>query len=751
MAFRDWPQRWCVLPLALLALLTIFPLFSTGFTTNDDMLRALSPLWDPMGAIIQGRIGFFLIGPATKVPYLINNAVYYNLVRFGAPLVLLGVIFVLVGRASRSFAVSVLFVTFFLAFYQNNWNHNAITSYPFEISLLALFVVLALGSYSRYLRSGGVYGALAAALCFLSMSAEMFVPFFVVFAGVAILHEVEASADEAAARSIRAKTLAVCRDLWPIAVSTALYLVLYVGWRQIHPSSYEGNTASLGSVTATLRTIVTFSVSAAPGFEALYHRLSPQAVSLVTSYGVPRYGLRTLLANMRVEWLVKAALAAWLVWVALRDRGITAVPRTRLRFGLAIAFICIFLPNVGLGLSEKYRQWAAAGVTSFVYTYYSVIAVMLFLALVAVWLIKGSAFRPRLRLALIAGAVALTAALSITTDFNNYAVATDEQLSHLEWTVVDRFAATPYFASMPQGSVLYAPSLLDFRGIAQTLGGAYWTRYLRQKTGKQVTVATSQSELPAAASAGRWFYLEFNQEPHSGDQYLVFAPIVHPAAVRATGLVSAPAATILSYSTNKVATLLGFTADKKAAEYNVWVDGQPVAQTMPGAFASVLDWRSQPTSMPASRITSSTDLDVNSFILSYYAVTPTLSPYSFSLGPGFYITETAPGQSDWTWSSGNASLNLINAGAAPAPAALHMTLSTLLARHVAVSVGSIAKVVKLGPDGAQDVTLRLLLRPGMTTVRLSTDVPAAVPASGTDSRKLTFRIFNVGLSEPLKR
>jgi hypothetical protein len=656
---------------------------------------------------------------------------------------------VLVGRASRSFAVAVLFITFFLAFYQNNWNHNAITSYPFGYSLVGLFFVLALWSYWRYLNSGGVYGAVAAVLYFLSMSREVFVPFFIVFAGVAIVHEVEALADGAASRPLRAKVLAVARGLWPIAASAALYLGLYVGWRQIHPSGYDGAIASQGSVTATLKTIFTFSVAAVPGFEALYHRLSPQAVSLVTSYSVPRYGLRTLVADMRVEWLVKAALAAWLVWLALRDGGIAAVTKTRLRFGLAITFVCIFLPNLSLGFTEKYRQWAALGVTSFIFTYYSAIAVMLFLALAAAWLMKGSAPRPRLRLALIAGAVALTAALSLTTDFNNYAVATDQQLSHLEWTVVDRFAASPYFASMPQGSVLYAPSLLDNRGIAQTLGGAYWTSYLRQKTGKELTVATSQSELPATRGSGHWFYLEFNQEPHSGNQYLVFAPITHPAAVRATGTVSSRTATVLSYSTNKVATLLGFTADKNATGFRASVDGKPVAQTMPGVFATVLDWRGQPTSLPASQVTSSTDLDVASFVLSYYAVEPKLSPRpSFSLGPGFYPTESAPGQPDWNWSSGDASLSLVNAGPRPAPTVLHMTLSTLLPRRVTVSVGRIAKVVTLGSDETQEVTLRIVLQPGMTIMRLSTDVPAAVPAGGADSRKLAFRIFNVSLSEP---
>ena len=80
--------------LMLLALFTFFPLLTTGFTTNDDTV--FSTLGNGSGALyfakLQGRIGFLLHIPLVRSAYVLDNAIYYNLLRFGSPLVLLTVI-----------------------------------------------------------------------------------------------------------------------------------------------------------------------------------------------------------------------------------------------------------------------------------------------------------------------------------------------------------------------------------------------------------------------------------------------------------------------------------------------------------------------------------------------------------------------------------------------------------------------------------------------------------------------------------
>ena len=741
-ALRSWPQRWCVLPLTLLTVLTVFPLLSTGFTTNDDMQGALYVTgWLDL-AVVQGRVGFILGYLIGQLPMLVDNPVYFTLIKFGMPLVLLGVLFVVVGRASRTFACSVLLATFFLAFYQNNWDHNAMTSYPVVFSFIALAFVLSLASYARYLKTGGAYGALAALLYFVSMSWEVFVPFFAVFVGAAVLHEVELGG----LRPFRAKALSIAKHLWPIAATLALYLSLYAIWGLAHPSGYQGVIASNGGPIATARTIGTLSISAIPGFEFAYHHFFPQAPSLIVSHGLPSYSLGTLFAEMRVEWLVKAVLAAWLVWLALRDRTIALVPSARLRFGLLIAFVCMFLPNVALGFTEKYRQWVAAGTTSYVYTYYSFIAVVLFAALLTAWMVKRSAAMPRLRVALIAGVVVLTGALSIATDFHNYSVTTDQQLSQVKWGVVDRFTTTREFKSIPQDSVIYAPSLFSIRGIAWIFD-PYWTDYLRQKTGKRVTVVASSSELLATAgSTGKFYYLGYFQEPYTANQYLVFSRITNVALLQATGGVREPAATILSYSKNKVATLVGFMANKDTGTYGVWIDGQRVEQTMPGAFTATLDWGGQATDLPTRHITSDADMDVSDFVVSYYGVEPDLSSYAW-LGEGFYGWESAPGHSSWSWSSGNASLELVNAGRVAVPAVLSFKMYSPLPRKVRISGGTVEETMTLGRPGPWDeASVRVLMRPGVTSIRLTTDKPAAVVSGSGDSRKLAFAVSDLSVA-----
>ena len=291
----------------LLAVLTYFPLLSTGFTTNDDSLIAVQKwsialTWGSAKAL--GRVGNLIADPLFRLPYAIDSHIYYSLLRFGTPLVLLSVLYLFIRRTYKSSALAGLGVVFFLAFIQNNWQHSLLTSYPFIFNLLAIAFLLSLASFILYLERGGVYGFIAAALYFVSLLSELFVLFFVVFAGIAILYEIE----QGSQIRFRDKVFSVAKCLWPIILSLFLFLVLYFGWRYFFPTLYAGNSASPSSLLRIVNVVWIYSVSGFPGFGFFEHSFAP----LFFGFWPLGNDVRNLLAELRVEWIVKGLIVMYL-------------------------------------------------------------------------------------------------------------------------------------------------------------------------------------------------------------------------------------------------------------------------------------------------------------------------------------------------------------------------------------------------------------------------------------------------------
>lgn len=122
-----------------------------------------------------------------------------------------------------------------------------------------------------------------------------------------------------------------------------------------------------------------------------------------------------------------------------------------------------------------------------------------------------------------------------------------------------------------------------------------------------------------------------------------------------------------------------------------------------------------------------------------------------SYGNGWFPEEppTAHQQATtWAWSRGDAALDLFNPRQSADPVIVRFRLGTVAPRHVMIDYcGHNLGEARLARTSDVLVTLRVQAAPGVSYVKLSSNVPAQRPGNG-DPRKLAFRVMNLEVVRP---
>ena len=402
-------------------------------------------------SVSLGKVGFLWAHSLFQLPYLVDSRAWYLATKYGSVLLLLGTLYFTVFRVFKSSWIAVASLVIYLAFVQNGWDHNALTSYPLVVNfLLALFLV-SLGLFLEAIERRSLAMAwVSAALYFLVLVNEFFVLYFPLYVAVAMAHGT-------AGTSIKGRIAASRRYILAIALALVGYLTLYVVWRITHTSEYGGTRPDgWRNLGAAAKVIVTYSLSAFP-FASLHFLASPSAQAPF----VNSTGFHALLAELRVESVVKALITGALFARLMFVQPFAALPRKVLLAGAAVAFVAIFLPNLLLALTKKYQGWVIdSGSTSYLYTYHSFVAAVIFGALVLALLYARSRhWRTRTRVAVLGAGIAVTMIVSLAVDVRNQYFAFDQKLSHRKWQLMDRVIASPAFERIEDGATLVAPTL----------------------------------------------------------------------------------------------------------------------------------------------------------------------------------------------------------------------------------------------------------------------------------------------------
>ena len=527
--FIEKNRAFFYLAFSLIALVTLFPMFFTGFASADDFHYYLVTRNGEvmkntaLFANLAGRFYFHIVLPVYSLPYIVDNMAVVKIFHF-VPLI---VSFLLFGRIIVKLTGVREYTWFFLLVsmmtVQISANTSLFITYPFyftfSFSLLLVSYLLLL----RYLEKGGMVSLVASALFYAAglLFYEIYV-LYLLFAGLTILWY---NRESGLWGSIRRSAVQAI----PLAVVGIAYVAAYFIYRIYHPSQYAGTSFDPKGFTPLtfMRVLWYLSVSAFPMtiYETI-HNLFWDKSELVSGYSPV---LLNLLLSAKVEWLVKGVLVAAVGFKLLMH--LPALKWKSLLAGGAVSLMLIYVPHVPLALTEKYLYHAGGGaMLGYVTTYFSFFGVLLLITLAMGRLIGSLAFSRAVRIAVSTVFVALFFVGSVLTDFSNYSVAKDIASANLRFKAVDELLKSDPWKEVPLNSPFYGRSMWDnpsYIAYGVTEQSFNWYEYFMAKTGRynpvgrEDTIFLSYSkrvpELP-------WF-IGMRQAEKTDDILLVIAPL----------------------------------------------------------------------------------------------------------------------------------------------------------------------------------------------------------------------------------
>ncbi|MDD5296587.1 MAG: hypothetical protein PHU46_06700 [Rhodocyclaceae bacterium] len=633
-------SRFRALLYLILVLLVFYPLAYVGYTTNDDAQLAI--VTKQLGGIFPaahfqaaalGRFMVMISFPITQIPYLVDDPIWSFGVKIFGFAVLFSTVYWSITKVFRSSAFALLVLAIIVAFMQNGWNHDLFTSYPLIFNFYAACFFASVGLFSMALEIRSVSKAWAAALLyFFSMGTEVFVSFSFIFPVLAVT-----------ATNYRSGGVVAClrgrlRFLLPIAAGLATYLLAYVAWRYVYAAhhSYDGNSFTGASVSGFFKVIFYYGVNGFP---------------ILSFHGLPsKFGeVYRQSPFLILPIVIKALVASALVVTFIRKPMLSELSTTFIRRALGVALALVFLVNLLLALTSKYQAWVEIGSRSFTYTFYSMIFAAIVLSLSLALASRSDFIRQnvgrRISVGLIGCLVFLVAG---AVGVNNQFYFQDQALSNRKWKLFDFVMKSEEFRAIPEGAVIYAPSLpAHQRGIAQALA-PYWNAYVKAKVGKSVDFRTEGCE------AGKpCYYMSFTQDVYRDEQYMVLA--------RSDGNDRRFAKTFSIYAVPHIGgrVLNGFFSGARNGVPSMSVNGISVN--------AVADERMFSLRLPGDVGARSTKVNVSSeqpifldqLIVAIGTEPIHVAPVQVRLSQGFYPLE-GTGDEAWSWSGGGTVVEVEN-------------------------------------------------------------------------------------------
>jgi hypothetical protein len=518
---------WLVV-LALLALIgvqTFFPLLPVGLVTNDDLKlanaardRGLQGVASVLWAFTRrdGRLDITQI-LSWYVPFARPGFAYFKTVTLAAIVADIVLFALLVRSILRTRVAFVLALLLALVGLQNSWEHCPLAAFPGLFTITLAYLLASLLAFQRHLGTSAWPWLAASAALFLVVlcSYEMYVIYLPVFVGLALL----------AGRSPRETGRILA---WHLA-AVALFLAAWLTSHHLRVGNYPGVTLAPLDLGRIAHVVWQFSVSSLPPYFFFHEKYEALFRNDSRAWGLD--GLRIWL---HAGALVKAALVGGIyAFVMLRPVAVAAARRRRLAAMLAAGVVYFFAPSVLPALTRRYQDeiqqqlgMQASYFSSFAWMWTA--AVLLLLA--------SQTLRGVVRRVFVGATAAVLMCASVFVDYTNAGVAQWQGQGRARFEMVDAFLATPDYAAVPEGAIIYAPSLWQTVGTINYVGTAidprpspderyenFWTFYFTVRGGKRVSVTDRLERIPPG---WRGFYFLRHARPGAaGGEYLVFAHV----------------------------------------------------------------------------------------------------------------------------------------------------------------------------------------------------------------------------------
>ena len=332
----------------IIALITFFPLFFTGFATADDLhyylvTRRGEVLQDSSYfAQVAGRFYFYIVKPVYNLPYLYDNMIVIKIFQYLPIFVCFWLFSRIVYVLTKSRELSWLFILLFLVTMQISKHTSLFVSYPFYFSFSFILLLSSYYLLLKFYEAGKVRLLVFSALLFGAglLFYETYI-LFLLFAAITI-----ASRNLQVNNKLSVKIRSMVLQFLPFLVIGAAYLAAYFIFRIYHPSQYAGTSFATKEVNLLSFFKVLWSLSYSSFPLAVYETSKNIFWDKSELVGGFSPVLLRLIVNARVEWIVKGVVVAFCGYKLLN-----VFPGIRVRTLLAIsamAILLIFIPHIPL-------------------------------------------------------------------------------------------------------------------------------------------------------------------------------------------------------------------------------------------------------------------------------------------------------------------------------------------------------------------------------------------------------------------
>lgn len=490
--------------------ITFYPLTYTGYLTADDAGRHLEVLsgglfngaWGIAEA--TGRINLFFHFVLTHIAYLVDHYIYRKFFLI-LPHIIVIVLFALaLKNYVKSKAVSLIFLTLFLAFFTNSWEHNLYASYPFAFHVSIASIILSGYFLHKYLEEPRKIFLIMAviAYCIAIFTYEQFVGYVIFFIALIFLRT---RADNFSTKRFIMLSL-------PFFICTAFYLSIVVVFKHYVPGTYAGTTFATFDLVRIAKTFRVFFASAFP----LY--IPFKYVGRI-HHGTPNfnYSISSILANLQFIWIVKSLIVSALVVRILAKSDYVPTRMQILRQASTLLLLLIISISL-ISLSVKYQDWVInSGVLA--YSSSSYVAQICAAALIALLLSYASNSKIAISFPFIFHGIAIASIsyVVLVTEMHNADVLAEQKNSANKWAAINSLHKSGKLAAIPSGSIIYAPDFINTGGIV-TMREDYWASFLALKYGVDLNITGQLNEFYDPKHIGKRFELKYDSD-YPNDKY----------------------------------------------------------------------------------------------------------------------------------------------------------------------------------------------------------------------------------------
>jgi hypothetical protein len=542
--------------LILITLITIYPLFGTGFGCGDDIHDYITARKGDTFhnsewlARIAGRFYYIFIYPIHVIPYLADNMFIVKLFQV-IPILTCFIVFAMILYAvTKSKEFSLLFVLFSLSLSQISGHTSLFVTYPFFFTfsftlllLSCLFLVYYLENKKRRSLTWSVLLFFIAVLFY-----EVYVLYVLFVAMIIIAYKLK----EEGSLFHRMKRSAIL--FLPYFLVAAAYLGAYVFYRHFHPSTYDGTTMIANGFKwgSFFNVLWSLSYTSIPLTVFDYTRtLFTEKSDLIQGFHPV---VLQILIHARIEWIIKGILVGVITWMLLMNSSGTSI-KFLLR-GIGVAILIVFLPHLPLAMTSKYTYYTSVNMIGYVTTYFSLFGIMMLATLLINFLINLFSFNLILKKIMTVAVIITLVTISVMTDFTNYHITKDIHSANVRVYAIDELIKTEQFRQIPQSSILYSEELYfnasyDARNLTEQ--NFEWKYFILEKTKGYWNFIRDMKEFRDAAKDSTFgvYYVAMKQAVKTDDLLIAIGQINRSALKDSILKPYVRSALVLYYSTYK--------------------------------------------------------------------------------------------------------------------------------------------------------------------------------------------------------